>query len=150
MLTSLCLDIYSCTFFSSYQIWKLIPKEQLGIQRFPKENIPLVALLHKLQNITWIHHISLNLFWNNTKKDMGIKSRIRWVTKISKSFIRHNVQSVFLALGKPVGSGFEKKIRFRVWVWIKGKYPLWLGFWVLTETSLIIRMMEWKAGYRYL
>ena len=149
MLISLCLDIYSCTFFSSYQIWKLTPKEQLGIQRFPKENIPLVALLHKLQNITWIHHISLNLFWNNTRKDMEIKSQIRWVTKISKSFFRHNVLSVFLALGR-LHQVLKKKFLFRVWAWIKVINPLELGFWVLPETSLIIRMMEWKAGYRYL
>ena len=82
-----CLYFQHCILdYYSYQIWKSIPRVPSDIQIYPKENIHLGALLHKLPSTIWIHLTSWKYFWVSIKNYMVTKSQVQWVTKISEFF----------------------------------------------------------------
>ena len=105
-----CLYFQHCILdYYSYQIWKSIPRVPSDIQIYPKENIHLGALLHKLPSTIWIHLTSWKYFWVSIKNYMVTKSQVQWVTKISEFFSSN--WNIFLVIFDVFFSGSKKSLQ---------------------------------------
>ena len=105
-----CLYFQHCILdYYSYQIWKSIPRVPSDIQIYPKENIHLGALLHKLPSTIWIHLTSWKYFYVSIRNYMVTKSQVQWVTKISEFFSSN--WNIFLVIFDVFFSGSKKSLQ---------------------------------------
>ena len=130
-----CLYFQHCILdHYSYQIWKSTPRVPSDIQKYPKENIHLGALLHKLPSTIWIHLTSWKYFYVSIRNYMVTKSQVQWVTKISE-FFSVKLEHVFKIIFDVFFQGPRNPCRIAIFVRLLFGWTTLRFFWAVEKAT---------------